>query len=178
MRGIVEQLGSKPVKTKYGMKPTYSFKVGGQWYKTGFKDPKLSVGQDIEFESTTTMYGLEVGAEAIVVHGTTATPLVPTAVAKTDGSVKVNMSPQSYSPKGVFPIPALDGQRAIVRQNALTNARELVQQTIKVGGTFDAGPTVDTIIDIARRFEAYTTGDADVEQVKAAMADAAGVKAA
>ena len=77
-------------------------------------------------------------------------------------------APRSYGSKGVFPIPLDDGQRSIIRQNALTNARELVCKTLKDGSKIDTKVT-DTIIGIAKEFEAYTAGD--IERFAAKEAD-------
>jgi hypothetical protein len=70
--------------------------------------------------------------------------------------------PFSGGGKGVFPIPALDGQRAIVRQNAITNARELYAAS-KGGKVFDFSRDVAAeIVSVARFFEAYACGDLDM----------------
>ena len=54
----------------------------------------------------------------------------------------------------------LPRERAIIRQNALTNAVNYA-----TGGTH----TVDTIIDIARQFEAYTSGQIDKLELDEAL---------
>ena len=162
--GVVEAIGTKEVKTRFGMKPTYSMKVDGEWYKTGFNKPRCDKGDEVSFSYVEGTYGREVDAKAISVGAGGAkgapTPATPRPA-------------PSYGGKGVFPIPALDGQRAIVRQNALTNARELV-----VGCAGGKPFAVDDeeiirIIAIARKFEAYACGDLDArraEEMKDALA--------
>jgi hypothetical protein len=165
--GIVESIGTKEVKTRFGMKPTFSMKVDGEWYKLGFTKPKCDKGDEVSFSYVEGTYGREVDAKAINV-GAGGSKGAPT----TAGAVAPRAAP-SYGGKGVFPIPALDGQRAIVRQNALTNARELV-----VGCAGGKPFAVDDeeiirIIAIARKFEAYACGDLDArraEEMKDALA--------
>ena len=48
--GVVEQVATKDVSTKFGVKPTFSLKVNGSWVKCGFKNPNASVGDEIEFD--------------------------------------------------------------------------------------------------------------------------------
>lgn len=156
--GVVASVSTKDVTTKFGTKKTYSFKLtGGDWYKTGFKDPKISEGDVVSFEYTEGTYGKDCDI---------------TTIKKTSGSFAasggVADAPRpSYGSKGVFPIPALDGQRAIIRQNALTNARELYQQG-KKEVTMD-NATASSIIAMARMFEAYTAGDLDMAEAMADM---------
>jgi hypothetical protein len=170
--GIVEQLGTKPVNTKFGSKTTYSAKVNGQWFRFGFKDPKFTVGDSVSLEYTPGQYGNEVTNFG----KSTATTPAAAAVATPEATPAPAPRP-SYggSGKGVFPIPALDGQRSIVRQNALTNARELFAASQPKG--FDIGEAqLEVIINIAKTFEAYTAGDRDLELAKASIEGDAATK--
>lgn len=160
--GEVVAVGSKPVNTKWGEKTTHSFQVDGVWYKTGFKKGKFSKGDTITFTYVEGPYGNDVDVASISTGGG-ATASAPAASAAKPA--------YTGGGKGVFPIPALDGQRAIVRQNALTNARELYTAE---GGAMLAANLKDKaydIIAIARIFEAYACGDLDA--MKAAEMKAA-----
>lgn len=154
--GTVVETDSKEVKTKFGMKPVYSFKLDdGVWYKHGFKDPKLSAGMAVEFDYTPGKYGNDVTDGSITARKVGTAPSPP-------------FVPRSGG-KGVFPIPPDDGQRSIVRQNALTNARELVCAT----QSFEPGSLeliVTTVIAVARQFESYTAGDSDLAAVEESLA--------
>jgi len=166
VNGIVESIGTKEVKTRFGMKPTFSMKVDGEWYKLGFTKPKCDKGDEVSFSYVEGTYGREVDAKAISVGagGSKGAP--------TPAGVAPRAAP-SYGGKGVFPIPALDGQRAIVRQNALTNAREAVCAIGWVDKTDAVDDVADTIILLARKFEAYACGDLDArraEELKAGLA--------
>ncbi len=157
--GVISALSTKDVTTKFGVKKTYSAQIDGDWYSFGFKDPKVGKGDTIDFEFTTSTYGNQIDVKTVRKVGSTpASAEAPSAPRSTGGG---------YS-KGVFPIPAFDGQRSILRQNALTNARELFQQG-KKDVVMDSS-TAMSIINMARIFESYTAGDLDVEEAAAEVA--------
>lgn len=170
-RGTVVQVSSKDVKTKFGMKQTFSFKLdNGTWYSTSFKLPGVSVGDVVYFHYIEDKYGNQVDPSGIAKTGTV--PLPP------NGSATPTLKTYPTQPsggKGVFPIPALDGQRAIVRQNALTNAREAVIQLIVTCLNTEEQRRVkdyelaNRIVDMARIFEAYSCGDSDMQEAQAAV---------
>ena len=153
--GVVSAMSSKEVNTKWGMKPTYSFQVDGTWFKTGFKKGKMNKGDNIQFSYTEGAYGNDVDVGSITVVGADA-PTSPAPAAQRAPS-------PTYGSKGVFPIPPLDGQRAIVRQNALTNARELYVNCPNTTGVSISylEDAAYEIIKIARVFESYACGDLD-----------------
>lgn len=156
----VTRISNKSVPTKYGNKQTFSFQGSdGEWYSLGFKKPRFVVGDEISFEYEDNTYGHQVDDASVKVAGSSApsvTKGVSTMPAKPEFSGAKRMP-------SVFPIPALDGQRAIIRQNALTNARELYAAAF--GGKPFAIDVNDgaagVIIALARQFEAYTAGDID-----------------
>ena len=87
-----------------------------------------------------------------------------TAVSPSGGSMREipegnSGGSQSRSPL-MLPV-MLARERAIIRQNALTNA---VQYAGGVNGV-----TVDLVIGIAREFEAYTSGDYDIETARKSL---------
>jgi hypothetical protein len=165
MTGIVEQVSTKDVNTKFGLKPTFSMKVNGNWVKCGFKNHNASVGDEVEFDGNTGTYGMETkavniirkgaGAPAAVVTSSTATP-----PAKAFGGFK----------EKVFPIPPLHGDRAIVRQNALARATDIFIAA-RGGKPFELdATTLNMVIGFARTFEAYTAGDIDMAEAQAESA--------
>lgn len=158
--GTVESQSKKEVKTKFGMKPTWSLKIDGEWYACGFTDPRVTAGDVIHFTMTEGKYGKEIDKGSIMKTGSAPVP-APTYTAVTTAAPK-SAAPVSNRP---FPIPALHGDRAIIRQNALAHASRLVSA---IGGT---GPTsddevADRVIHMARKFEAYACGDLDVAKAK------------
>lgn len=163
MNGVVEQLATKDVTTKFGVKPTYSIKVSGNWVKHGFKKPACNVGDTIEFDGEEGKYGVE--AKNIVVTAKGAPGTVPVSISGVTSIRPGSTGGGSYSTK-VFPIPALHGDRSIVRQNALARATDLYIGA-RGGKAFDLDlVTSDLIIKMARQFEAYTAGDLDLEAAK------------
>lgn len=168
MQITVAQISSKSVTTKFGPKPVFSIKGDdGTWYKCGFTKPKCSEGDTIEVDVKETDYGTEI-----------IDPKNIRAVGGGGVSVPTASAPRSSGGGGragydrVFPVPALSPERAIIRQNALTNARELVVAS-HGGKPYDLTSTHMTqdIIAIARMFESYSTGDIDKAE---AMAEIAG----
>lgn len=160
MTGIVEAISTKDVNTKFGNKPTYSLKVNGTWVKCGFKNPNAGAGDEVEFDGNTGTYGLETKAVNVLRKGAgtpapAATSNTTTAVPRTTGS--------GYAAK-VFPIPALHGDRAIVRQNALARATD-IYIAARGGKPWELDASnLDFVISLARKFEAYTAGDLDMAE--------------
>jgi len=157
--GIVEAVSTKDVTTKFGTKPTYSIKINGGWVKCGFKNHNANVGDEVEFDGNTGTYGVETKAVTILRRGvgaavTSSAPAAPAAApqAKVFGGYKDK----------VFPIPALHGDRAIVRQNALARATD-IYIAARGGKPFELeADNLDFVIRLARKFEAYTAGDIDM----------------
>ena len=48
-RGIVEQIGTKAVTTRFGEKNVFNLKIDGNWLGCGFKQPDVQEGDYIEF---------------------------------------------------------------------------------------------------------------------------------
>lgn len=172
----VEQVDHKDVTTKFGVKPTFSFRAGGEWFKTGFKRHGLNPGDVVSFPYSEGKFGKDVEPASITKGGSSGSATALASIPNVGTAIPIvgAVTTKSYTPsggKGVFPIPALDGQRAIVRQNALTNARELYCGLATGDDTMDLA--ADSIIRLARKFEAYSCGDLDMEEVEAeAAADA------
>jgi hypothetical protein len=161
MTGIVEQISTKDVTTKFGTKPTYSIKINGGWVKCGFKNHNANVGDEVEFDGNTGTYGLETKAVTIIRKGAGVAP--STAVTSSAPPVTAPKAFGGYKEK-VFPIPALHGDRAIVRQNALARATD-IYIAARGGKPFELeGSNLDFIIKLARKFEAYTAGDLDLAE--------------
>ena len=164
VKTVVEGISVKEVTTKFGKKPTYSFKgADGQWYNMSFKKPTFVKGEEVEFEFESTRYGNNV-TTVLSSHtgGTGATDTAPSPSVRTPWTGSKGFSGGG---KGVFPIPATDGQRSIIRQNALTNARELYTAYVDMGATAvprgiaDMEAAAKNIIHIAKMFEHYAAGD-------------------
>lgn len=147
---VVKALSEKVVNTKRGPAKTYSFCGDDEtWYKLGFKPAPFAKGDTIEFEATSGAYGMEVDFPSIRV------------ISKGDGSSAPSGGGGRGAPsRGAFPIAPNDGQRSIIRQNAVTNARELLVATRDCAAEFKTvDEALDEVIRIAQKIELYTTGD-------------------
>ena len=161
MSGVVEAVSTKDVTTKFGVKPTYSFKVNGTWIKCGFKNPSVDVGHTVDFDGVTGTYGIE--TKAVNILSRASAPVTATSTAVTTTTAAPKSYGGGYKDK-VFPIPALHGDRAIVRQNALARATDLYIAA-RGGKPFELeASTLDLVIKLARKFEAYTAGDLDMAE--------------
>jgi len=158
MTYTIEQISTKSVKTKFGEKPTYSFKANGEWFKCGFKNPRVNAGDVVEFDFTEGAYGKDVNMDSFKKSGGGATAPAAAPARPAGGGGFGGRS-------NVFPIPPLDGQRAIVRQNSLTNAVQLMKDTVDKKLSYEK--QAEAIIAVARMFEAYSCGDADLAVAKA-----------
>jgi hypothetical protein len=146
-------------------------KIGENWY-SAFSASSLNgakVGDDVSFVYTETTK-----------EGTTYRNI--------KGSVKINSgsapaagasegtparATASYSKGGrSFPVGPLDPERSIIRQNSLTQANSAVSTYINampIGGSKSLSEFVDGIIEIARKFEAYSAGDLDAAEAAEAV---------
>ena len=161
MSYIIENITTKEVTTKFGPKPAYTITAGGERFSYGFKKPAFAIGDEVDFQYTENTYGKNVDLASVQMlkKGTGA----PTISASTATPGKAPYSP----PSKVFPIPLLHGDRAIVRQNSITNATKAVCDYLDSNDDVDTMQAyADLIIEIARKFEAYSCGDLDAAQAE------------
>jgi hypothetical protein len=155
MSYIIENITTKEVTTKFGPKPAYTIHAGGERFSYGFKKPTFAIGDEVDFQYTENSYGKNVDMTSVqMIKKGAGTPS-----ASSGSPAKAPYSP----PSKVFPIPPLHGDRAIVRQNSITNATKAVadfcSHASKVEGDIEG--YANLIIRTARMFEAYSCGDLD-----------------
>ncbi len=159
MSYVVESITNKTVNTKFGMKPAYSIKANGDWFSAGFNKPKFNVGDTIDFMYEEGSYGKQLDAKTVRVLSKGAGAAAPTPTGAVDSPATGVAPARSFGPPAkVFPVPLMHGDRSIIRQNALTNAREAVAQLGFVEVPTDA-EYASRIIAMARMFEEYSAGD-------------------
>lgn len=66
-----------------------------------------------------------------------------------------------------FPVGPLDPERSIIRQNSLTQANSMLGWIASL--PTDADELADVVIEVARKFEAYSAGDLDREIAEEAV---------
>ena len=162
MSYIIENITTKEVTTKFGPKPAYTIVAGGERFSYGFKKPVFAIGDEVDFQYTENTYGKNVDMTSVqmIKKGTGA----PTPSAPSASPAKAPYSP----PTKVFPIPLLHGDRAIVRQNSITNATKAVCDYLDSNDDVATMQEyADLIIEIARKFEAYSCGDLDAQAAEA-----------
>ena len=163
MSYVVENITSREVNTKFGPKPAFTVVANGERFSYGFKKPAFAIGDEIDFHFTENTYGknVDVASLRVIKRGSGgATPILTSAAPTAP-------SRGSYTPPAkVFPIPPLHGDRAIVRQNSITNATKAVVDMLSSSKSKDSlefDSLAETIISMARKFEAYSCGDLDAE---------------
>ena len=134
----------------------------GNWY-SGFNKIDVSVGDQVSL-----------AYRENVVRGVTYFNINGAVSVEGGGSGSTAKAPaKSGAPTGrfVFPIPARDSQRSIIRQNAMAHAMKAIEI---MGAGKDKTPedALDHAIKLARKVESYTTGDMDAEMA-AKLADSA-----
>lgn len=158
MTYIVENITQKEVNTKFGPKPAFSITANGERYSYGFKKPTFKIGDTIDFQFTENTYGKNVDLTSVrLLSKGEGAPAVT-------GAVAAPSKPSYGAPAKVFPIPPLHGDRAIVRQNSITNAVKAADNYLRGE---DSTPSnldeyAEFIIQLARKFEAYSCGDLDL----------------
>ena len=165
MSYTIENITTKEVTTKFGPKPAYTIIANGERFSYGFKKPTFAIGDEIDFQFTENTYGKNVDLTSVqMIKKGTGAPVTASA-----SPAKAPYSP----PSKVFPIPLLHGDRAIVRQNSITNATKAVSDFMNTEPERpdDIASYADLIIKVARMFEAYSCGDLDTAQAEAMVAE-------
>ncbi len=152
--GTVADIGSRAVNTKFGLKNSYSITIDGERYAAGFRAPAVSVGDTVDLEyDGASRYKDIISVTKRPGAAPAATPAVKPSVA-TAGP---------YGAAKAFPVPALHPDRAIIRQNALAHAsRCLATASWATDEEFADEEFADRVVAMARKFEAYSTGDLDM----------------
>lgn len=128
--------------TWYGQKKEFMDKDGVPWQT-------IERGDTLEFSGGTTGKYLQY---LKIIKAGNSSAVAPSA----------NVNKGNNMSRGTFPIGVQDSQRSIIRQNSLTNA---------VNFTTEQEVTPAEVIAVAREFEAYSTGDMDVDMYKELTAE-------
>lgn len=145
VEGIVEYKGAN----KFG---GYSIKVNGNFYNSKF-EPKCEKGDYVEFDDGGKKY----------INALKKKTSPPVAGVSAPGNASANKRYRNNGEEGGFPVHPLAYERALDRRNALQCATRLFGE--HGIDSEDLMSLAKDIIDVARYFEAYTTGD--LERVEA-----------
>ncbi len=164
---IVTNITSRPVTTKFGPKPVYDVFLDGVKHSFGFTKPPFAIGADIDCMVNSDKYGPKIEPASVVVkaHGTPGTAPSPSAPPSPVSGPSSGTRSYNGPPAKVFPIPLLHGDRAIVRQNSVTNAVKLMVDSSKPESlqAMTSDELCDHVITMARKLEAYSCGDLESE---------------
>ena len=144
------------VKAKSANKFGFGIMVNDKWYNSKY-EINVEKGDEVEFDDGGKSYVRDIkvtkgGGGATATSGSTM-------ASKGSGGT-------GYA-RGAFPIPANDGSRAIVRQNSITNAVALFEHLmIDKLELKDMEELAYNVVNIARVFEKYSSGDLDAELTK------------
>lgn len=162
--GIVEKVVERTVNTKRGPTPVFDIYVDGTKYSWGFQRPTkfgITDGAEIKFQATPDTYGPKVQVESVEVV-TNGSGAAPVKVAHKTAGATGGSGGGGWRDAG-FPVPVTSEKISILRQNALTNAVNAVNNNAKLFEIKTQADLVKTILDVAREFSDYTSGR-DVEE--------------
>lgn len=173
---IVSYTATNKTSTKTG-KP---FKVDtvtmsdGQSYECGFSPLKgFNPGDTVSFVATSAYGRMNIDPATVTRVGAAGAVVAATPVGDYGQMAKAAAAPAAgagrYSEK-VFPVPKTHGDRSIIRQNALTNARELVSILLTDSDKLSDEDIANRVITMAYRFEEYSSGDRELNMAKASAA--------
>ena len=161
--GIVQEVNNN------GLAKGSNIVVNGQKY--GCYDP-VKTGIDIVNAGDEVTFAWAQKGSYINIMGSVTktgnTGAVPMAAAAASPKAAGGGSKGGWGNKGVFPVPALDGQRSIIRQNSVTNAVNLIGHYDSFDGNLME--TAAQVIEVAKVFEAFSSGDMDEAEAEAAVA--------
>ena len=140
------------VKAKSANKFGFGIMVNDKWYNSKF-EINVEKGDEVEFDDGGKAYVRELKV-------TKAGGGAPTGGGSPMASKGAGGT--GYA-RGVFPLAANDGSRSIVRQNSITNAVALYNKLREGSPVEDEESAAYSVINIARIFEKYSSGDLDAE---------------
>lgn len=165
--GTVERVNSKSIRTSRGPSSIYSMLVDGTWYSTDFNNPTkygITNGAVIEYEPEDSDFGPKINLKTVSVK------------TSGDGSAPAKFVPKAGAAKGSgtsrdvgFPIPATNYQISILRQHAVTQAREFMDNCGWLEDTNDdeeMEELLKKLFDIAGKIADYTSGRSIEEKLK------------
>lgn len=138
----------------------------GEWYSAYRPLPEaLGQGVVVEFDFVSKGQWKNIQGSVQTVAGATSTNETSQAHEATGGGATAPQLPNHYLNTNYaslikqFPLPFDHPDRAIVRQNSLTNAVNLLTSMGHDLSKMKVDNMVDHVLEIAQKFEEYSTGD-------------------
>ncbi len=168
--GVIDNIYTKEVSTKYGPKPVYIAQIGGQEVNLGFKTP-LAMGETVSLNVEHKYGSLQ------LVQGNT--PAVPAG----NGAAQVTAISPPPSAAGVpvtgpapikveFPVEVNTRGTSIIRQNSMGHARAIVINLFEVGlfKPLNEAAYMEKVMEVAYAITDFSTGQREVKAKQAAAA--------
>lgn len=170
---------SKVVGTVQAMRrDRKAIQVDGVWYSSYTPiNGTVGNGVDVEFDFVTKGSFNNIKGAIVVTGGSAAEPAPSAALVTAAKEYRQNL-PEHYQNLNhatlvkSFPVPLLHPDRSIIRQNALNHATQVVLSRSSAAGK-NADAVADDIIKTAIKFEAYATGQLELEAINSANKKAA-----
>lgn len=148
-----------------------ALQIDGEWY-SAFTPGALngaSKGDSVKFNYK------DVDKGGVVYHNIQGNVSVSEPEAAASASAPRAAAPTGFSKGGrSFPVGALDPERSIIRQNALTQANKMLENCnpLSFDGDFEKiEEHAHRVIAVARIFESYSAGDLDAAEAAEAIAE-------
>jgi hypothetical protein len=163
--GVIDNIYTKEVNTKFGPKPVYIAQVGGQEVNLGFKTP-LAMGETVSLNVEHKYGSLQLVSDSVppASNGQAVSSPQPT----TSGRPQTGPAPVKVE----FPVEYNSRGTSIIRQNSMVHATRIVEAQI-AAGVFTPKTDDDItmkVLQVAEIVCDYSTGQRDVKAADAAAA--------
>lgn len=152
IEGVIDNIYSKDVNTRFGQKPVYHAMIEDIDVNLGFKCD-YEEGEYVTLQVQNGKYGYELAKG----NGAASTKPVPKASGMARNSQRPNnAAPAKRAP--AFPVPKDTKDISIIRQNSGNHASRIVAALINQGEIKDAETALDTFMDLAYAITDFGTG--------------------
>jgi hypothetical protein len=168
LQGVIQSIEPRKVNTQWGAKDTVNFTINGDTFSGGFKKwNNVNVGDEvfITYETTAAGYRNIKGLTVVAAGSGGPVPIANTAPKSGSGAASGGKRYRANGEEGGFPLHPLCYERALDRRNALTAAADLAGAAYRATAD-ETHLNKEAIVEVARYFEAYTTGDLDAAEAR------------
>lgn len=156
-------------------KDNKALNIGGNWYSSYEGFSGISKNDVVSFEFTVKGQWKNIKGAIEKVTGGAGADDAPTLRGTSPNAEELPphyMIARGYMNKvQVFPIPFDHPDRAIIRQNSLTNAVNMMAHGDILASIDDSGLMAEACIEVASIFEKYSTGQLEMEEAERLVAE-------